>query len=107
MEKSSLVKLSDKKADRSNRFSLRGNVFKGRMGFDSVKILNQIPCMGDFLGKKISLVEGKENRMVNGADGRGCGDSAGSDFLCQCQFPEGSLPETVEVPCDGSQQAPV
>ena len=82
MEETSLMKLANKKADRSNSFSLRGNVFTGRMCVDSIEILNQVRRTGDFQGKKISLVEGKENTMVDGSDGGDRRDSTGSDFLC-------------------------
>ncbi len=90
-----------------NRFSLRGSVFTGRMRFNSVKISNQIHRMGDFQGKKVSLVEGKENLMVDGADGGDRRNSTGSDFLCQGQFAERSHPEEVEIPCNGSQKPAV
>ena len=82
MEKTSLVKLSNKKAGRSNDFSLRGNVLTGGMCFNSGKISNEIHRVGDFQGKKVSLVEGKENSMMDGADGGDRRNSAGSDLLC-------------------------
>ena len=82
MKEAGLVKLSDKKAERSNHFSLRGNVFTGRRGFDFVEILNQIHSTWDFHREKISPVEWKEDAMVDGADGRDCRNSARSDFFC-------------------------
>ena len=82
MEKTSLVKLSNQKADRSNRFSLRRNTFNGKRRCHFVQILNQIHSVGYFDGKKISLIEWKKDRMVDGADGGNRRNSAGPDFFC-------------------------
>ena len=107
VKKASLVKLSDEKADGSNRFPLRGKVFTGGMRSDFAKILHQIHSPGDFQGEKISLVEWKEDAMVDGADGGDRRNSTGSDFFCQGEFPERSRPEEIEISCDGSQQPAV
>ena len=81
VEKTSLMKLSNQKADGSNCFSLRGNAFEGRMCSRFVKILNQIRSTGNFHGKKISLVEPKEDGMVNCSNGGNRRNSARSDLL--------------------------
>ncbi len=81
MEKSGLVKFSYEKARGSNRFSLGGKMFTGRVHAEVVKVLNQIYGPGDFQGKKVSPVEKIEGAMVDRPDREDRRNPAGPDFF--------------------------
>jgi hypothetical protein len=93
VKKTCLVKLADKKTGRSNRFSLQGKGFGRGHRNCFLKKLNQIYGTWDFYRKKISLIEGKENAMMDGTEGGDRGNATGPDLLRQSEFLERSRPK--------------
>jgi hypothetical protein len=82
------MEFSEEKTNRSNRFSFKNDVFSRWANPDFRKILNEIFRMRDFYREKVSLIERPENESMDGGNGLNCWNSAGSNLLCEGQFPK-------------------